>query len=252
MPQHDRARTQPGGLTRLYMDFPLAQGAVIALDDARTHFLVHVMRAKIGDSLQVFNGRDGEWRALVHEIAKRAVTLKIETQTRAQTGVPDLWLLLAPIKKTPLNYIVQKASELGVARIQPVMTRRTVVDRVNLDRMRANAIEAAEQSGRLTVPEIAEPRDLVKLIADWTGERKLMFCDEAGEAPSAVAALANMARAPWAILTGPEGGFDPAERELLRRQSFVVPVSLGPRIMRADTAALAAIAIWQSTLGDWR
>jgi len=146
---------------------------------------------------------------------------------------------------------VQKATELGVARIQPVFTRRTVVARINSERMRANAIEAAEQSGRLTVPDIGEPTDLAKLMPQWRHNRRLMFCDEAGEAPPAVAALATAPTGPWAILTGPEGGFDPTEREMLRRLSFVVPVSLGPRIMRADTAALAAIALWQSTLGDW-
>ncbi len=251
MPQDDHDITHPGGLTRLFIDEPLSQGSMVPLGEAQTHFLAHVMRAKAGDGLRVFNGRDGEWRAVISEIAKRVVTLKIEAQTREQAGVPDLWLLLAPIKKTPLDYIVQKATELGVARIQPVMTRRTIVERVNTERMRANGVEAAEQSGRLTVPEIAEPIDLAKLVPRWSSDRRLMFCDEAGDAPSAVAALATVGRGRWAILTGPEGGFDPAEREMLRRLSFVVPVSLGPRIMRADTAALAAIAIWQSTLGDW-
>jgi 16S rRNA (uracil1498-N3)-methyltransferase len=251
MPQRDSDLTHPGGLTRLFLDAALSQGAIISLAKAQAHFLAHVLRAKLGDGLHLFNGRDGEWRAIVHEITKRAVMLRVEVRTRTQAGVPDLWLLLAPIKKTPLDYIVQKATELGVARIQAVITRRTVVDRVNLDRMRANAIEAAEQSGRLTLPEIAEPIDLAKLVPRWNAQRHLMFCDEAGEAPPAVAALAKIGRSPWAILTGPEGGFDPAERELLRRQSFVVPVSLGPRIMRADTAALAAIAVWQSTVGDW-
>ena len=251
MPQDDHDITHSGGLTRLFIDAPLSQGRTVPLAEAQTHFLAHVMRAKPGDGLRVFNGRDGEWRAIVSEIAKRAVTLKIEAQTRKQAGVPDLWLLLAPIKKIPLDYIVRKATELGVARIQPVFTRRTIVDRVNAERMRANAIEAAEQSGRLTVPEVVEPVDLAKLIPQWSADRKLMFCDEGGEAPPAVAALAKVGAGPWAILTGPEGGFDPAEREMLRRLSFVVPVSLGPRIMRADTAALAAIALWQSTLGDW-
>jgi 16S rRNA (uracil1498-N3)-methyltransferase len=251
MPQHDSDLTHPGGLTRLYVEEHLTPGTVIALPEAQTHFLAHVLRAKTGDGVHLFNGRDGEWRAVVQDISKRAVTLRVEAQTRAQAGVPDLWLFLAPIKKTPLDYIVQKATELGVARIQPVITRRTIVERVNLDRMRANAVEAAEQSGRLSVPEIAEPIDLAKLIPQLNAARRVMFCDEAGDAPSAVAALAMIGPAPWAILTGPEGGFDPAERELLRRQSFVVPVSLGPRIMRADTAALAAIAVWQSTVGDW-
>ncbi|MCE9523630.1 MAG: 16S rRNA (uracil(1498)-N(3))-methyltransferase [Alphaproteobacteria bacterium] len=251
MPQDDHDLTHPGGLTRLYVENPLSAGADIALGEAQTHFLAHVLRATAGDALRVFNGRDGEWRATVKSVAKRAVTLTLDRQTREQAGVPDLWLVLAPIKKTPLDYIVQKATELGIARLQPVITRRTIVERVNLDRMRANAIEAAEQSERLSVPDIAEPCDLTKLLSAWNPERQLMFCDEAAAAGGAVAVLAKTTPSPWAILTGPEGGFDPAEREMLRRQSFVVPVSLGPRIMRADTAALAALAIWQSTLGDW-
>ena len=251
MPQRDSDLTHPCGLTRLFLDATLSQGAIVSLAEPQTHFLAHVLRAKPGDGLHLFNGRDGEWHAVVSEISKRAVVLRVDVQSRLQSGVPDLWLLLAPIKKTPLDYIVQKATELGVARIQPVITRRTIVDRVNLERMRANAIEAAEQSGRLTVPDIAEPIDLAKLVPQWNAERRIMFCDEAGDAPPAVATLAKIGRSPWAILTGPEGGFDPAEREMLRRQSFVVPVSLGPRIMRADTAALAAIALWQSTVGDW-
>lgn len=251
MPQRENDLTHPGGLTRLFVEAPLSKAALVPLNESQAHFLTHVLRAKAGDALRVFNGRDGEWRATVREIAKRAVVLEVEVSTRPQACVPDLWLLLAPIKKTPLDYIVQKATELGVARIQPVFTRRTIVDRVNTERMRANAIEAAEQSGRLTVPEIAEVIALPKLIEVWNGDRRLMYCDEVGLAAPAVKALATMPKAPWAILTGPEGGFDPAEREMLRRLSFVTPVSLGPRIMRADTAALAAIALWQSTLGDW-
>jgi 16S rRNA (uracil1498-N3)-methyltransferase len=243
--------THPGGLTRLYVEEPLSPSALLVLADQQAHFLTHVLRAKSGDRVRLFNGRDGEWVASVNAIAKRGVTLALEAPARPQSAVPDLWLLLAPIKKTPLDYIVQKATELGVARIAPVITRRTIVERINRERMRANAIEAAEQSGRLTVPDIAEPRDLPKALEAWSAERRLMFCDEAGDAPPAVAALTAASRGPWAILTGPEGGFDPAEREMLRRLSFVVPVSLGPRIMRADTASLAAIAVWQSTQGDW-
>lgn len=251
MPQDGQDVTYPGGLTRLYVEAALAQGTELPLGEQQSHFLAHVLRAKAGDRVRLFNGRDGEWPATVSTIAKRTVTLTLEAQTRKQEGVPDLWLLLAPIKKTPLDYIVQKATELGVARIAPVITRRTIVERVNLDRMRANAIEAAEQSGRLTVPDIAEPQDLAKALAGWDANRKLMFCDEARDAPPAASALAKQPRAPWAILTGPEGGFDPAEREMLRGLNFVVPVSLGPRIMRADTASLAAIAVWQITQGDW-
>lgn len=250
-PQQGSDLSEPGGITRLFIDLPLSAGARLALAEPQSHFLTNVLRARAGDRLRAFNGRDGEWSARIADIAKRAVTLEIESQTQQQAGVPDLWLLLAPIKKTPLDYIVQKATELGVARIQPVMTRRTIVDRVNLERMRANAIEAAEQSGRLSVPEIAEPIDLAKLTASWNTNRRIMFCDEGGDVPPAADALSAAKGKSWAILTGPEGGFDPAEREMLRGLNFVTAVSLGPRIMRADTAALAALAVWQSTLGDW-
>jgi len=251
MPQEPNDLTYPGGLTRLFVERILSPQEPLSLGEAQSHLVAHVLRAKTGDRVRLFNGRDGEWSATIAAIAKRTVTLTLEAQTRRQEGVPDLWLLLAPIKKTPLDYIVQKATELGVARITPVITRRTIVERVNLDRMRANAVEAAEQSGRLTVPDIAEPLDLAKALSGWNTNRKLMFCDEARDAQPASIALAKQPRGPWAILTGPEGGFDPAEREMLRGLSFVVPVSLGPRIMRADTAALAAIAVWQSTQGDW-
>jgi 16S rRNA (uracil1498-N3)-methyltransferase len=251
MPQEPNDLTYPGGLTRLYVDATLSPQEPLPLGEAQSHLLTNVLRAKTGDRVRLFNGRDGEWSATVATIAKRTVTLTLEAQTRKQEGVPDLWLLLAPIKKTPLDYIVQKATELGVARILPVITRRTIVERVNVDRVRANAIEAAEQSGRLTVPDIAEPQDLAKALSGWDTNRKLMFCDEARDAAPAATALAKHPRTPWAILTGPEGGFDPAEREMLRGLSFVVPVSLGPRIMRADTASLAAIAVWQITQGDW-
>ena len=251
MPQTTNDLTHPGGLTRLHLDTPLQTAMSLQLPEAQSHFLAHVLRAKPGECLRLFNGRDGEWRATITAIAKRGVTLSIDGQTRVQDTSPDLWLLLAPIKKTPLDYIVQKATELGIARLQPVITRRTIVGRVNSDRMRANAIEAAEQSERLSVPLINEPITLDKLIAEWDATRQLMFCDEGREARAARGALASAPKSPWAILTGPEGGFDPAEREMLRVQSFVMPVSLGPRIMRADTAALAAIAVWQSTLGDW-
>ena len=243
--------TEPSGLTRLYVEVPLPGAGDLTLNADQSHLLAHVLRARTGDSLCLFNGKDGEWRAQISAIGKRAVMLKLDKQTAAQSAVPDVWLCLAPVKRTPLDYVTQKATELGVARIQPVMTRRTVVERVNLDRMRANAVEAAEQSGRLSVPEIAEPTSLDKLLGTWDANRRLVFCDEAGEAPPAAQILRDAARGPWAIIIGPEGGFDHAERSRLRQQSFVVPVSLGPRIMRADTAALAALALWQATLGDW-
>jgi 16S rRNA (uracil1498-N3)-methyltransferase len=242
---------QPGGLTRLFVEAPLAGGGELTLNEAQSHFLVHVLRARQGASLRLFNGLDGEWKAMILTLGKRTVTLALDGQTAPQTEVPDIWLCVAPIKRTPLDYVTQKATELGVARIQSVMTHRTIVARVNIDRMRANAIEAAEQSGRLSIPEIAEPVALEKLLSDWPVERKLMFCDEAGDAAPLAKDLQSRQRGPWAIIIGPEGGFDPAERANLRQQSFVVPVSLGPRIMRADTAALAALALWQAALGDW-
>jgi 16S rRNA (uracil1498-N3)-methyltransferase len=251
MPQRPKDLSQEGGLTRVYVEDALSPGARIELDDAPSHHVAVVLRAGEGDALHLFNGRDGEWRAAITRIAKGAVTVVVERQTAPQRNVPDVHLLAAPVKRTPFDYLVQKATELGVARIRPVITRRTIVDRVNEDRMRANAIGAAEQSGRLDVPAIDAPVALHKLFQNWPADRRVMFCDEAGDALPAAEALAKAGRGSWAILTGPEGGFDPAEREMIRTLSVTVPVALGPRIMRADTAALAAITIWQSTLGDW-
>jgi 16S rRNA (uracil1498-N3)-methyltransferase len=251
MPQRTKDLSDEGGLTRVYVQDGLSAGARIELDDAPSHHVAVVLRAAEGDALHLFNGKDGEWRAVIARIAKGAVTVTVERQTAPHRGVPDLHLLAAPVKRTPFDYLVQKATELGVASIRPVITRRTIVDRVNEDRMRANAIGAAEQSGRLDVPAIEVPVQLQKLLNAWPADRRIMFCDEAGDALPAAEALAKAGRGPWAILTGPEGGFDPAEREIIRTLSVVVPVTLGPRIMRADTAALAAITIWQSTLGDW-
>jgi 16S rRNA (uracil1498-N3)-methyltransferase len=251
MPQRPKDLADEGGLTRVYVDDGLSAGARLELDDAPSHHVAVVLRAGEGDALHLFNGRDGEWRAAIARIAKGTVTVAVERQTAPQRSVPDVHLLAAPVKRTPFDYLVQKATELGVARIRPVITRRTIVDRVNEDRMRANAIGAAEQSGRLDIPAIDEPVQLQKLLQAWPADRRIMFCDEAGDALPAAEALAKAGRGPWAILTGPEGGFDPAEREMIRTLSVTVPVALGPRIMRADTAALAAITIWQSTLGDW-
>lgn len=242
---------EAGGLTRLFVTVALNSGATVMLDDAQTHYLLHVLRAKAGDRVLLFNGRDGEWQAEIATISKRGVALTLLSRSAQQAGVPDLWLIFAPVKKTPSDYLAQKATELGVSKLQPVFTRRTIVTRINDERLMANAIEAAEQSGRMTVPEIGAAMTLDKLIAAWPGDRPLYFCDEGGD----VLPLADVARSAGdggaAILTGPEGGFDPAEREMLRAQSFVRPVGLGPRILRADTAALAAVTIWQSVNGDW-
>jgi 16S rRNA (uracil1498-N3)-methyltransferase len=244
--------TSPGGKVRLYVEAALAMAARVVPDVQQSHYLLHVMRAKAGDHVQLFNGRDGEWLARIEDVTRRSCALVCELQTAKQAETPDLWLVFAPIKKTPGDYVAQKATELGVRALLPVYTHRTIARRVNLDRMRANAIEAAEQSGRLTVPEIREPRDLDKLLAQWPRERKLVFCDEAGYAPPIRDALANAPDGPWAVLTGPEGGFDDSERAMIRALPFVVPVTLGSRILRADTAALAALSVWQAIRGDWR
>jgi 16S rRNA (uracil1498-N3)-methyltransferase len=244
--------TYPGGKLRLYVDAPLSSGARVAPDAAQTHYLLHVMRAKGGDRISLFNGRDGEWSAALTEVGKRAVTLMCEAQVAAQDETPDLWFVFAPVKKTPADYVVQKATELGVRVLQPVFTRRTIVRRINEERMRANAVEAAEQSGRRTVPETRAPLDLQSLLAGWPGERRILFCDEGGDALPVSQALLNTAPGSWAVLTGPEGGFDPAERDLIRAKPFVTAVTLGKRILRADTAGLAALAIWQALAGDWR
>jgi 16S rRNA (uracil1498-N3)-methyltransferase len=237
---------------RLFVAAALEPRVKVTLDEGQSHYLRHVLRAERDDKVLLFNGRDGEWQAAIVEIAKRGLALEVLARTAPQAGVPDLWLAFAPVKKTPSDYLAQKASELGVAKLQPVFTRRTIVTRLNQERLKANAIEAVEQSGRLTVPEIGDAATLEKLLAGWPNERRLFFCDEAGDAKPLAEAARETGDGPAAILTGPEGGFDPSERASLRAQPFVIPVTLGPRILRADTAALAALAIWQSVKGDWR
>lgn len=243
---------EAGGLTRLFVTAALEPGATVMLGEGQTHYLLHVLRAKAGDRVLLFNGRDGEWQAEIANAGKRGIMLTLLSRIAPQAGVPDLWLVFAPVKKTPSDYLAQKATELGVAKLQPVFTRRTIVTRLNEERLLANAVEAAEQSGRLTVPEIGAAMMLDKLLAVWPRDRSLYFCDEGGDASSLADAVRKAGEGASAILTGPEGGFDPAEREMLRAMPFVTPVSLGPRILRADTAALAAVTIWQSAAGDWR
>src|ERR1700744_3282641 len=238
---------EPGGKVRLYVEAPLV-GSVEA-SDQQAHYLLHVMRAKAGDRISLFNGRDGEWLARIAAVSKRGCVFECEKQVVPQSETPDIWLCFAPIKKTPADYIVQKATELGVRALQPVFTRRTIVTRINTERMAANAIEAAEQSDRPPVPEILEAVTLEKLLRDWPRTRPLIFCDEGGSAKPIAEALqefrSSLAEGS-AILTGPEGGFDPAERAAIRAREFVIPVTLGPRILRADTAALAALAVLQA------
>jgi 16S rRNA (uracil1498-N3)-methyltransferase len=240
------------GKLRLYVEAPLSEGARFAATRAQAHYLLHVMRARSGAVLRVFNGRDGEWRARIAGTGKGACDLLCEKQTGAQSEVPDLWLAFAPVKKTPADYVAQKATELGVRVLAPVITSRTVARRVNVERLRANAVEAAEQSGRLSVPEAREPMSLEMLLAQWPRERRLVFCDEGGDAEPIAQALSKQpSGGAWGVLTGPEGGFDAEERAGIRAMPFAVPVTLGPRIMRADTAALAALSVWQAILGDW-
>ncbi|MEM8787692.1 MAG: 16S rRNA (uracil(1498)-N(3))-methyltransferase [Pseudomonadota bacterium] len=235
---------------RVFVDAPLAPGQSVALT-AQAHYLVNVMRLGPGAAVALFNGRDGEWRAEVTVAQKRRVDLTCQTRTAPQMDPPDLWLCFAPIKKARTDFIVEKAAELGARRIQPVITQFTNAERVRIDRLQAHAVEAAEQCGGTFVPDVAPPARLSALLDSWPAGRSLMFCDETRDAAPATRALAAAAPGPWAILIGPEGGFTTQEAARLRAMPAVLPVTLGPRVLRADTAAAAAIAVWQSVLGDW-
>lgn len=237
---------------RLFIDAPLQEGAEIGLDRGQSNYLVNVMRLEAGAAIAVFNGRDGEWRAELTNAHRKAATLTARAQMRGQEPLPDLHLLFAPIKKARTDFIVEKACELGCARVQPVITRYTQSDRLNLERLRAHMIEAAEQCGGVSVPELDAAQPLGTILADWPLPRTLIFCDEARTALPMADALAALPRGtPAAILIGPEGGFSPEEAERLHGHPATLAVSLGPRILRADTAAVAALALAQSILGDW-
>jgi 16S rRNA (uracil1498-N3)-methyltransferase len=238
-------------MIRLYVDQNLSAGQTVALADAQAHYLGAVMRAAAGAEILLFNGRDGEWRARLDALGRGRAAAAVLERTRAQAAGPDLWLCFAPVKRAPIDAIAAKATELGVARLRPVVTRHTVAARVNIARMRAIAIEAAEQCGRLDVPEVAETVALAALIAGWPAGRHLMVCDEAGGRPVAEA-LRDAAAGPWAVLVGPEGGFARGELDDVVKLPFASRVGLGPRLLRADTAALAALACWQALVGDWR
>ena len=237
---------------RLYVTSALAPGTVIACDKDQSHYLCNVLRLEAGAEVLLFNGSDGEWRAVLTEVSKRNCQMTLSGQTRPQHRGPDLHYLFAPLKRTRLDYMVQKAAELGVSTLQPVITRRTIAERVNLERMRANAIEAAEQCGILHVPIVAESARLDRLLDGWDQRRRLIFCDEAAAAANPLTVLAGVAQGPLAVLIGPEGGFAPEERAALLANPATVAISLGPRIMRADTAAVAALALVNAVLGDWR
>lgn len=238
-------------MIRLFVPHPLKAGAGVAPTIDQSRYLTAVMRLSVGDEILVFNGQDGEWRCSLAEAGKRGCLLKAEEQTRPQTFGPDLDLVIAMVKRGRVETIVEKAAELGARRVRLTQTRRTNVDFVKLGRLDAIAIEAAEQTGRLDVPAVDDPQKLDRILDGWDPARRLVFCDEGGDARPMIEALAGTS-GPAAILIGPEGGFAPEEREKLRSLPFVVPVSLGPRILRADTAAIAAMTLWQAAVGDWR
>jgi len=238
-------------LPRLYVEDFLITGAEIDLSQSHAHYLGKVMRLKTGAQIRVFNGADGEWLAELTNIAKRQGALKLIQLLRQPVAAQDIWLLFAPVKKARTDFIVEKATELGTRLIQPVITKRTTSPKVRTDRMQLQSIEAAEQTERMDLPSIAEPVKLQELLKNWDAGRALIFADEAGDAKPAKLALAAI-KTPAAILIGPEGGFTPEERQLLRNQSYVTPISLGPRILRADTAVAATLSIWQALSGDWR
>ena len=243
----------PGG-PRLFVPDDLFEDAVIGASPDQAHYLRSVLRFSGGETLKLFNGRDGEWSARLDGVGKGWASIRVLAHERAQTTPPDLHLLFAPVKRARHDFLIQKAVELGVTRLTPVLTARTMVERVKGERLAANAIEAAAQCERLDVPAIDDPQPLGRVLESWPEDRRLMLCAETGTAvpiAEAVGGPADPNRPRWAILVGPEGGFSDAELASLRHCPFVVPVGLGPRILRAETAALAAIAVWQSVAGDW-
>ncbi len=238
---------------RIFTGSGLTQGGEVALSCAQAHYLRDVMRAGPGDGVKVFNGRDGEWLAAVEKIGKGKGVLRLDKRTRAQRDEPGPRLLFAPLKKTPMDFLIEKAVELGCAVLQPVFTEFTAVGRVNSDRLRANAVEAAEQCGRLSVPEIEAPSSLENALKDWPGERRLLVMDETGVGLPIKEALESGevgSGPPPGFLSGPEGGFSASELDALGNLAFVTRVGMGPRILRAETAVLAALACWQAFAGD--
>jgi len=238
----------PKSLPRLFVRTPLGDGAVVELDAAQANYLGNVMRLGVGCEVLIFDGQSGEWLARISEAGKKRMTLSVEQRTREVEAVPDVWLAFAPVKRTQTDWLVEKATELGAARLLPVITQRTIAERVKLERLETIAIEAAEQCGRTRLPEVTEPVTLKQLLAGRDQERRLYFADEGGGDAVAKAFSPGAAL----ILTGPEGGFTDEERSLVRAAAGAVPISLGPRILRAETAALAALASYMAIAGDWR
>ncbi len=237
----------PASLPRLFVPEPLSRGAMLKLEGNQANYLANVMRLGAGDRVKLFDNLTGEWLAEIAEAGKRRITLHVIEQLRPREPVPDLWLVFAPLKRGRIDMLVEKATELGVARLLPVVTRRTVVDRVKDERLLAHMIEAAEQCERTSLPELADPVKLQDLLATWPAERILLFADETGGPPL----LEQATPCPAAILIGPEGGFTEQERAAIRAHPAARPISLGPRILRAETAAIAATALWMAAAGDW-
>ena len=242
-------------MQRLFLDAAISRDTPIALDRAQANYLLNVLRLKSDDEVLVFNGRDGEWRARIAVEGRKAASLVPVGETRAQAPLPDLLYLFAPLKHARLDYMIQKAVEMGAGRLAPVLTQHTQTNRLNLERARANAVEACEQCGVLSVPEIGDPVPLEAVLAGWEENepgRRLIFCDEGEAGQNPLDPLQALERGQLAVLIGPEGGFSEEERARLRALPFVTPVPLGPRVLRADTAAVAALAVVQAVLGDWR
>jgi 16S rRNA (uracil1498-N3)-methyltransferase len=236
---------------RLYVGERLKDTPEVTLSREASHYLTSVLRMAVGDALLVFNGTDGEWLGKIAKADKKAVILRLDRQTRPQTTLPEIDYLFAPLKHARLDYIVQKAVEMGAGRIRPVITRHTQSTRINLERMQANIIEAAEQCGVLSLPELCEEAKLADVLGSWDPARKLILCDERADAKDPISVLKEIPKGPLAILIGPEGGFSTEERENLLALPYVIRLSLGPRILRADTAGVAALALAQSVCGDW-
>ena len=236
---------------RLFVPGPLAAGAEVPLSEGQAHYLARVMRLGPGAEVAAFDGASGEWRAEVAELSRKSGALRPVARLRPQTRPRDLELLFAPVKKARTDFIVEKACELGVARVRPVLTDFTQAERVRTERLRAHMVEAAEQCGYLGVPELAEPEPLAAVLDAWDPARRLIFCDERRDAPPLAEALRSAPPGPFAVLIGPEGGFSEGEAARLAAAPFVLPAALGPRVLRADTAAVAALTLWQAILGDW-
>jgi 16S rRNA (uracil1498-N3)-methyltransferase len=238
-------------MQRLYVPQDLGPGTAFEASPEQSHYLIHVLRFAEGAELLVFNGRDGEWLARIAARTKKAVRLEALERTRPQPATPDLVYCFAPLKQGRLDYLVQKAVEMGAGVLQPVITQHTQVGKVGAERLGANIIEAAEQCGILAVPELRTPLKFERLLADWDKERRLIFCDEDASTDNPLPALQAITEKKLGLLIGPEGGFSDDERKMLRALPFVTAIPLGPRILRADTAAVAALALVQATIGDW-